>query len=197
MPSPSPPSTFGSTSSSLIKRVTAHDPEAWQRLARLYAPLVYRWARVAGLQDGDAADVVQEVFRTVAQSITSYDASRGSFRPWLWGVTRNKLREHFRRLASSPQAIGGTDAHVLLEQLPEYEPSAVETSHGCDPETELMHRALANIRHEFEDSTWQAFWRATVSGEATDDIAAALGISRQAVRQAKYRVLRRLRQELE
>ncbi len=196
MPSPSPPSTFGSTSASLIRRVAAHDPEAWQRLARLYAPLVYRWARVAGLQDGDAADVVQEVFRTVAQSIATYDATRGGFRPWLWGVTRNKLREHFRRRAASPQAIGGTDAHALLKQVPEFEPSADATS-GSDPEAELMHRALANIRHEFEDSTWQAFWRATVLGEATDDIASVISISRQAVRQAKYRVLRRLRQELE
>jgi RNA polymerase sigma-70 factor (ECF subfamily) len=190
-------SATGSTSSSLIGRVAAHDPEAWQRLAKLYAPLVYRWARVAGLQESDAADIVQEVFRSVSQSIQSYDTSRASgFRAWLWGVARNKLREHFRRRASSPQAIGGTDAHAQFAQVPELELSSEDAS-GCDPEAELLHRALSYIRVEFEDSTWQAFWRATVAGESTEDIASALGISRQAVRQAKYRVLRRLRQELE
>lgn len=190
-------SATGSTSSSLIRRVAAHDPEAWQRLAKLYGPLVYRWARVAGLQESDAADIVQEVFRSVSQSIQSFDTTRGSgFRAWLWGVVRNKLREHFRRRASSPQAIGGTDAHVQFAQLPELEPAS-EDAAGCDPEVELLHRTLSYIRVEFEDSTWQAFWRATVAGDSTEDIAAALGISRQAVRQAKYRVLRRLRQELE
>ena len=50
---------FDSTSSSLLMRVKGRDPDAWQRLVNLYGPLVYRWAREAGLQDSDAADVMQ------------------------------------------------------------------------------------------------------------------------------------------
>ena len=49
--------TTNSTSSSLLIRVKQRDPDAWQRLARLYTPLVYRWARHTKLQDDDAGDI--------------------------------------------------------------------------------------------------------------------------------------------
>ncbi|MFH1922159.1 MAG: sigma factor [Planctomycetota bacterium] len=39
---------------------------------RLYGPAVYRWARQAGLQASDAADVVQEVFTNVAADIATF-----------------------------------------------------------------------------------------------------------------------------
>ena len=46
----------GSTASNLLEQVKANVGPAWQRLAALYAPLVYSWARRAGLQTEDAAD---------------------------------------------------------------------------------------------------------------------------------------------
>jgi RNA polymerase sigma-70 factor (ECF subfamily) len=52
------------------------------------------------------------------------------------------------------------------------------------------------IRAEFEPTTWQAFWIATVEGRTAAEIAASLGITKHAVHQAKYRVLRRLREEM-
>ena len=57
--------TPGSTASHLLEQVKANEEPAWRRLATLYTPLVYSWARRAGLQTEDAADVVQEVFRAV------------------------------------------------------------------------------------------------------------------------------------
>lgn len=51
------------TSSSLIRAILARDPQAWSRFAQLYGPVVYRWVRQWGLQENDAADVVQEVFQ--------------------------------------------------------------------------------------------------------------------------------------
>ncbi|MCU0875352.1 MAG: transcriptional regulator KorA [Pirellulaceae bacterium] len=52
------------------------------------------------------------------------------------------------------------------------------------------------IRAEFEDRIWAAFWNDTVDGRTAAEIAADLGMSKEAVWQAKYRVLRRLRAEL-
>lgn len=63
-------------------------------------------------------------------------------------------------------------------------------------EHEILHRVLALIRVEFEETTWNAFWRTTVDGRSTDQVAAEIGISVAAVRQARYRVLRRLRVEM-
>jgi RNA polymerase sigma-70 factor (ECF subfamily) len=186
----------GSTSTSLLQRLRAREPAAWERLCQLYGPLVYRWSHASGLQDTDAADVVQEVFRSVAGSLDHFhqEGPTDSFRGWLWGITKNKLRDHFRARAGNPVGAGGTDAHQQLLQIPEAPPDS--TSESLKPDAVLVHRALALIQLEFEDRTWKAFWRSAADGQLAADIAKELGTTPRAVRQAKYRVLRRLRQEL-
>ncbi len=63
---------MGSTSSSLLNRLREGESEAWQRLARLYTPLVYAWCRRFHLSGEDTADVLQEVFRAVHGGLSSF-----------------------------------------------------------------------------------------------------------------------------
>ena len=109
----------GSISTSLLDRVKAQDQGAWQRLVKLYGPVVYRWCRRAGLQGSDAADVAQEVFQSMMIGIGGFRRRRpgDSFRGWLWTITKNKLRDHLRRRALRPRAAGGTNAHQLIQQV--------------------------------------------------------------------------------
>jgi RNA polymerase sigma-70 factor (ECF subfamily) len=167
------------------------DGDAWSRLAKLYGPLVYGWCRRRGLQDVDAADVVQEVFRSVAASIKSCEP--GSFRGWLWTITRSKLIDHFRKGERQPAATGGSDAQARLQQIPE---ALDEADAGPGQNTPLVKRALDMIRPDFEEATWQAFWRVVMEDQKPADVARSLGISANAVYIAKSRVLRRLRDEL-
>jgi RNA polymerase sigma-70 factor (ECF subfamily) len=187
----------GSTSHSLLRRVRLRDAEAWRRFAALYTPLVYSWARRGGLQESDAADVVQDVFRSVFTKIDDFqkDGQCSHFRGWLWAITRNRVRLFFRQRAPQPQAAGGGDAALLLAQIPDQwqrdeEPSTNDDRHA------LVQRALRLVKDDFSAATWQAFWRLTVVGDEAAAIAADLGQSAKAVRQAKYRVLCRLREEL-
>lgn len=186
----------GSTASNLLGEVKANDCSAWRRLASLYAPLVYSWARRAGLQAEDAADVVQEVFRAVLKHIANYESGShgGSFRGWLWTITRNKIKDHWRSQQRQPQAVGGADAHERLLQLPVPEDLMDEEPAGADGG--VLQRGLELIRGRFEDRTWQAFWQVTAEGREPADVAAALGMSVNAVYVARSRVLARLRQEL-
>jgi RNA polymerase sigma-70 factor, ECF subfamily len=188
--------TPGSTASNLLGQVKANDGPAWQRLAALYAPLVYSWARRAGLQAEDAADVVQEVFRAVLTHVADYEsgARPGAFRAWLWTITRNKLKDHWRRRQRQPHAVGGSDAQERLLQLPVAEDFLEEEPVGSSGS--VLQRALELIRARFEERTWQAFWRVTVEGQAPAEVAAALGKSVNAVYVARSRVLAHLRQEL-
>lgn len=55
---------------------------------------------------------------------------------------------------------------------------------------------LEALRGEFGPATMTAFWRMAVEGHAAADIALELGMTEKAVRQAKYRVLRRLREAM-
>jgi len=186
------------TSRSLLARVQADEPEAWERLVRLYAPLVLHWCRGRGLQDQDIADIFQEVFRAVVAYVGSFRNERegDTFRGWLRRITQNKLRDHFRELGREPRGVGGSSAQERLAQLPV--PQSIEADVAPDDEGErgLFARALDLIRGEFEERTWAAFWRTAVEGQAPKDVAADLSMSPGAVRVAKFRVLHRLREEL-
>ncbi len=187
-----------STSTSLLERVKAQDADAWRRLVELYGPAVYLWSRQSGLQAEDAGDVVQEVFSSVAARIDTFRRRRpgDSFRGWLWTITRNKVRDHFRRLAGRVQAPGGTKAQERLAQIPDQPPESSTGAAHADGAAGLERRALELARAGVEDRTWQAFWRVTVDGRAVADVADELGMTAPAVYKAKYRVLRQIRQEL-
>ena len=61
---------------------------------------------------------------------------------------------------------------------------------------ELTQRALVQVRSEFEERTWQAFWRSIVDGIDSAQVADELGMTAATVRQYRSRILRRLRQQL-
>ncbi len=191
-------SSSSSTSLGLLSRVRAAEPAAWDRLTRLYGPLVYRWAQQAGLQPQDAADVIQDVFHSVTTNIAKFEqrCNGGGFRGWLWTIARNKIRDHFRQLKGTAQAAGGTAALDQIHQLPESAPEAVSES-GSQEISGLRHRAMALVQGDFEQQTWRAFWRTAVAGDTPADVAADFGISVWAVYKARSRVLSRLRQELD
>jgi RNA polymerase sigma-70 factor (ECF subfamily) len=184
-----------SMSSSLLARLQLREPEAWQRLVRLYYPLVRQWCRRSGLQAADAADVAQEVFRALAGGVERFerDEGRNSFRGWLCGITKRQLLAYYRRNKGRPAASGGTEAQLRLAETPEEELSSVADAPG--ERAGVLRRALALVRGDVEEHTWQAFWRSAVEGQSPAVIAADLGVSVNTVYLAKARLLRRLREE--
>jgi RNA polymerase sigma-70 factor (ECF subfamily) len=139
-------------------------------------------------------DLVQEVFAAVAPGLRTYRPDRpgASFRGRLRGIVRHKLNDHFRR--GPALAEGGSEAlHRLEGVAAEGEPDLSE----ADAEIAgLYRRALDQVRAQFEERTWDAFWRVAMEGRSPADVAAELGITANGVRQAKSRVLRRLKEEL-
>ncbi len=177
---------------SLLERLQRPgESSAWDRLAELYTPLLYYWARRVGLQEADAADLVQEVFTVLVKKLPEfrYDQDR-SFRGWLRKITLNKWRERKRRAGGQSNA--GAEP---LAELPG--PDSAEALWEAEHRRHLTRRALEVMRSEFQPSSWKACWETVVSGRPAAEVAAELGLSVGAVRAAKFRVLHRLRQELE
>jgi RNA polymerase sigma-70 factor (ECF subfamily) len=181
---------------SLLEQLRANDPAAWQRVVGLYQPLVLFWCRRAGLQDADAEDVAQEVFAAAAAGFAGFHRDRpgDTFRGWLRGITRNQVLLHLRRNRGQPLAAGGSDAWRHLHEVADVlgEPDAEEHRQT----QQLTLRALEQVRCQFEAQTWTAFWLTAVEGRAPTDLAGELGMTPPAIRQAKSRVLRRLKQEM-
>ena len=182
------------TSLSLLERARTRDAEAWRRLVQLYTPLVHFWCRRSGVTPGDVEDVTQEVFAASAQALERFRRDRpgDTFRGWLHGITRNHVLTYLRRRQTHPEADGGSVALAHLQQMPAPEPDADETH-----ELSALHRRLVEtVRREFEERTWQAFWRTVIDDRDSAAVAAELAMTTANVRQARSRVLRRLKQEV-
>jgi RNA polymerase sigma-70 factor (ECF subfamily) len=189
----------GSTSRSLLAGAKLDDPSAWERIVRLYAPLVASWCRRWGVAEQDIGDLLQDVFSAVAYHLDRFRKEQPSdtFRGWMATIARNKVRDHFRRRADEPAATGGTEAALNMQQIPDL--NAVEDVGAISDDPlfdELLFRALDSIRGEFHERTWQAFWRVAVDGRTAVDVGTDLNMKPGAVRVAKSRVLLRLRREL-
>jgi RNA polymerase sigma-70 factor (ECF subfamily) len=183
--------TLFSSSHSLLQRACRLEPAAWERLCALYGPVVYGWCRRRGLQDSDAADAVQEVFQSVFKNFDQFQRSGGVFHAWLWIITLNQVRLHFRRAKHNPAQVDDRQMQDWLEAPAEDEPDSATTRQL------VLRRALDLIRGDFTEQTWQIFARTTLQGESCHEVALALGLTANAVRQARFRVVRRLRQELD
>jgi len=181
----------------MLHRLRSADGQAWDRMVEVFGPVVYQWCRRASVEPNDAADIAQEVFQAVSLHLSRFERTsrEHTFRGWLWTITRNKIRDHFRAAKRRPLALGGTDANAQIQQLSDNLDE--ELSNDDDSQCLIAHRVLEMIRGDFNEKTWQAFWRMAVKGEPSADIAADLNMNQESVRQAKARVLRRFRQEVE
>ncbi len=192
----------GSTSRSLLNDAKCADAAAWERLVKLYTPLVASWCRRWRVAEQDIVDVLQDVFTAVASNLDRFrkDRPTDTFRGWLNVIARNKTMDYFNRRNHEPAGAGGTEASMRLHELR-------DTSEYCESETEatrdedlvfnaVLLRALESIKAEFHDRTWNAFWKVVVEGRLTSDVASELNMKPGTVRVSKSRVLLRLRQEL-
>lgn len=170
---------------------------AWQEFVGLYGPVIYGFARKRGLQDADAADLMQDVLRSISSAIgrLDYDRKQGTFRGWLFTITRNKVFNFLSARRLRPQGSGDTTTNRLLDSHP-------DGGDGADAwEVEYQRRvaalAMDRIKAEFQENTWRAFWLTAVEGVAAADAGKQLGMSSGAIYVAKSRVLARLKDEVE
>ena len=185
-----------STRASLLMRLRdLHDAGAWQLFVNTYAPLIYRYCRRQGLQEADTSDVTQEVLSQVTRSIATFDyqPERGRFRDWLGAVVRSKLARHHQNRARRKDVnndlanIGALDEAIASESDSEWTDEF--NSH-------LLQVALERIRGDFEPSNWRAFEMVWIENKPAAEAASALGMTPSALYVSKWRVLKRLREEI-
>lgn len=165
--------------------------ESWREFAAIYRPLVFRVAVAKGLQHADAEDLTQEVLAVVERSLDSFDSSRGSFRSWLYQITRNLVVNHLTRRRA---AVGTGDSNVarMIAQHPQPNDETA-TMFRLEYRRARFQQAASIARAEFHESTWDAFWLTAVELRSIESVAEELGKSQGAVRVARCRVLDCLR----
>lgn len=174
------------------------DTDAWAEFARLYGPVIYGFSRKRGLQDADAADLVQDVLRSVARNAPKldYDPKRGTFRGWLYTITRNKIYNFLSANKNRPKASGDSGTHEQLDNTAETRDDP-EGVWELEYQRRLAAKAMDRVKHEFQPNTWKAFWGTAVEGKSAAEVGSELKMSPGAVYVAKSRVTARLREEVQ
>jgi RNA polymerase sigma-70 factor (ECF subfamily) len=167
-------------------------------LVDLYTPFIRDWLRRQAIQVADVDDLTQDVLAIVVREMPDFrhDLRPGAFRRWLRTITLNRLRA-FRR-ARQPDQVGAGESGSLTA-LAQVEDPESDLTQLWDEEHDrhVVRRLLELIEPEFEPATWRAFRLLVLEGQSTRAVAEALGLSPNAVRIAKSRVLGRLRREAE
>jgi RNA polymerase sigma-70 factor (ECF subfamily) len=182
----------------LIRLRDQSDQPAWNEFVSIYGPVIYGFARRRGLQDADAADIMQDVLRSVTTAIQrlDYDPRQGRFRGWLFTLTRNRVLTLLSSRNGKARGTGDSNVQSLLTAQPD---------RGADQEEEweqdyrrsLTAVVLEELREEFREKIWQAFWQTAVEARPVAEVARSLGMSVGAVYVAKSRVLARAREAVQ
>ena len=181
----------------LIRLRNTADADAWNQFAEIYGPLVFEFARRGGMQESDAADLVQEVMQEVAKSIKrfDYDPATGKFRSWLYKIAKRTSGHIARRQIHQPKGTGDTGMIEAIHQLPDSNESHEELWNQ-QYRRQLLQWAADKIQHDFKKTTWQAFWLTAVDGIGAAQVAEQLQLSVGSVYVAKNRVMKKLKQKI-
>ena len=188
---------MNTTSLGLLERLRHAEPDAseWRKLRDIYSPMIRRWlSRLPNLHD-EVDDLTQEVLVVLFRELPSFERRRdGSFRAWLRQITVNRMYAFCKARRKQPAAMGGPETDQLLAQLAD-PTSDLARQWDQDHDKHVFQKLLALVEGDFEPSTWQAFTRLALEGRPAAQVAGELGLTESAVVQAKFRILKRLREE--
>ena len=160
--------------------------------------MLYRFVRSRGLQDADAADVVQDVLRSVGEAIgrLDYAKEKGGFRAWLFTITRNKLYSYFEHKQRTGPTGGDTSDYQQFNQAAD-ENDELNQQWEREHQRMLTSRAMETVRPDVDPKTWAAFEMTAVQGMSAAQAGKQLQMTTGAVYVAKSRVTARLRGVIE
>ena len=193
------------TSTDLLRHAKANSQTAWEQLVTRYSRRIYRWCRRSGLQPTDAADVTQEVLHAVARKLGDFHRDRpgDTFRGWLRRITSNKVNDHYRKQNKTTDKASGGVNQVEFLAAPQ-EPSGTwntslvtsDASIVSSFKSQRIQTVIKSVRANVSDRDWKLFWRIAIDGQPAADAAKELGITANAARLVKMRVLKRLKNGL-
>jgi RNA polymerase sigma-70 factor, ECF subfamily len=184
----------GNSESDLLRRTEAGDEDAFRALYQQFQGPVYRFALHMAGSVAVAEDVTQEVFMTLIEKRSRFDAQRGALRSYLIGMARNLLLHRFDRDgkfvtlsdAQSPNGSGasGADNHGL----PSVEPADLVRNQNIERVRQAVLSLPADYRETVVLCELQEF--------SYEEAAAALGCPVGTVRSRLHRARTLLTEKL-
>lgn len=166
----------------LCRRLRASDRAAFEEVFRLFRDDLLRYVYAIVRDDGDAHDLVQDVFVSLWSLRESLDPAR-SLRAYLYRMARNRAYRHLR------------DARLHVEKQPQIaerlRPSVPEAP-GDRHDADLLGRRLSAWIEALPERQREAFVLSRFHGLSHHDIAAVMEISPRTVNNHIMRALEHL-----
>jgi len=192
------------TRQSLLTRLKDwDDKEGWQRFFDTYWKLIYAVAIKSGLTDAEAKDAVQETVLAVAKRMHDfkYDPALGSFKGWLFHLTRWKVGDQFRRRQRHliPHALAPEDTvrTATIERVPDPDSLNLDGLWEEEWRKNLMDAALQRIKRKVNAKDYQIFHFYVLKDWPVQEVVETLGVTSDQVYQAKSRLMPQLIKEVE
>ena len=196
------------TTSTTLLRDLAQDSQhaRWGEFVARYRPMMEAFMRER-FPTLEADDVIQETLIELIRVFPIYHYSpkeKGHFHNYLTGILRHralrmmgeeqrraKLAEEMRRVSASVKTTADREDNVGREACPQAAEADDEEWRHSLLEIALQQLLADSSIHE---RTRLVFARVAVNGEKPDEVAAAFGITRNAVDQMKSRMMARLKE---
>lgn len=186
------------TTQSFLDQLAGHDNDAWSIFLNVYGAAIHAHCIRLGLQDSEANDVRQDVIVAVEKQLTSgrHDPNKGTFRGWIFGVSRNLIKQTIRK-RDRLIATGSSGFLKVLENMESPESELSGDEFDLEYQRQLFKWAASLVKQRVNESSWQAFWRTTIDGTPSTEVAEDLGMTIGAVYTAKCRVITHLQKLLQ
>lgn len=190
------------TRRSLIERLhNWHDQKSWDIFYRTYWRLIYSVATKAGLSNEEAWDVVQETILSVAKQTRDgrYDREKGSFKSWLWNITRWRIADQFRKRPAQhlPSGGNGDTAHSSTDTLPDTAGESFDKIWEREWQLNLIKAAAERVKMRVNPRQFQIFDCYVLRGMTSAEVRRHLGVSLAQIYLARHRVGKLLKEEIE
>ena len=152
------------TRKSLIARLENwEDQRTWDEFYRTYWRLIYSVALKAGLREDEAWDVVQETILSIAKQSRKniYKPEQGSFKLWLWNMTRWRINDQFRKRKKDTAMLMNPDAPGTLEhpidKIPDEGKNNFDQVWEREWQNNLLQAALERVKAKVSPKQFQIF----------------------------------------
>jgi RNA polymerase sigma factor (sigma-70 family) len=165
------------------------DPEAvlviaWERFVETYAPLILRLVQGHFRPESELEDCVQEVWQRLMAALATYrqDPERDRFRSWLGVIVRRTAADlRRRRRPTEPLTPAMVAGLVSRDEGPE-----AHCERGLVGER--VQQALAALRPRVSPENFQILYRRGIEERPIGEIATALAMAPEHVRDRYYRM---------
>jgi RNA polymerase sigma factor (sigma-70 family) len=148
LPPPEFPLTEESLTAMLARRAQAGEGKSFLELCERVMPALCGWARLRVQQPlrsrVDPEDIVQETWLRALLTFHQYDASRGSFRGWIFGIAKHVLLQALETArGSGTPASGSTENLRAIRSVADTATSLTRRASASDAVRLFLERALS------------------------------------------------------